>query len=167
MSEIPDNAENPKTPEDGTQNNSDAPSGELTREEMKAKMKTMSRRIASLKRKSARSKKANKVTPTKLNFDGEGCRKEGGDPEKEANPEGDNGEHSQAASVSVFDRLGRKLIEPLMGANLKDRNTGLLPAKDRRSPCLKLGQRTKTKGRRKSSSFMMMRKAQGQTIMRK
>ena len=37
--------------------------------------------------------------------------KEGGDPEKEANPEADDGEHSQAARVSVFDRLGRKLTK--------------------------------------------------------
>ena len=42
-------------------------------------MKRMSRRIASLKRKSARSKKGSKVTPTKLHFDGEGGRKEGDD----------------------------------------------------------------------------------------
>ena len=56
MSEIPENPENPKTPEGATQDESDVPSGELTREEMKAKMKRMSRRIASLKRKSAKSK---------------------------------------------------------------------------------------------------------------
>ena len=69
MSEIPENLENPKTPKGGTQDNSDTPSGALTCEEMKVKMKRMSRRIASLKRKLARSKKASKVTPTKLNFD--------------------------------------------------------------------------------------------------
>ena len=82
MSEIPENPENPKTPEGGTRDDNGTPSGELIREEMKAKMKKMSRRIASLKRKSARSKRINNVTPTKLNFDGEGGRKEGGDPEK-------------------------------------------------------------------------------------
>ena len=62
-----------------------------------------------MKRKSASSKKACKVTPTKLDFNGEGGRKESGNPEREANPETNDGEHSQAASV--FDRLGRKLTE--------------------------------------------------------
>ena len=81
MSEIPENPENPKTPEGATHDESDVLSGELTREEMKAKIKRMIRRIASLKRKSARSKKASKVTPTRLDFDGEGGRKEGGNPE--------------------------------------------------------------------------------------
>ena len=49
------------------------------------------------------------MTPTKLDFDGEGGKKEGDNPEREANPETNDGEHSQAASV--FDRLGRKLTE--------------------------------------------------------
>ena len=111
MSEIPENLENPKTPEGGTPENSDTPSGELTRKEMKVKMNRMSRRIASLKRKSSRLKKASKVTPAKLDFDRESGRKQGGNPEKEANPERENEEHSQTASVSVFDRLGRKLTE--------------------------------------------------------
>ena len=64
-----------------------------------------------MKRKSEKLKRANNVTPTKLNFNGEGSRKEGGDLEKEANPEMDEGKHSQAPSVSVFDCLGRKLTE--------------------------------------------------------
>ena len=86
------------------------------------------------------------MTPTELDFDGKGGRKEGGNPETEANPEMNDGEHSQAASV--FDRLGMKpsktcgtglVTRPLTGMNLKARNAGFLPAKDRRSPCLKLG----------------------------
>ena len=89
-----ENTENPKTPEGATQGESDVLSGELTRGEMKAKIKRMSRKIASLKKKSARSKKASKVTPTKLDFDGEGGRKECGNPEDGADPEMDDREHS-------------------------------------------------------------------------
>ena len=66
MSDIPENPENPKTSEGGTLDDSGTPSGELTLEEM-AEMNRMSQRIASLKRKSVKSKKASKVTPTKLN----------------------------------------------------------------------------------------------------
>ena len=50
MLEIPENPENPKTPEGATQDESVVQSGELTREEMKAKIKRMSRWIASLKK---------------------------------------------------------------------------------------------------------------------
>ncbi|XP_063948098.1 uncharacterized protein LOC135152192 [Daucus carota subsp. sativus] len=103
MSEIPENTENPKTSEGATQGESDVPSGELTREEMKAKIKRMSRKIASLKKKSARSKKASKVTPTKLDFDGEGGRKECGNPEDGADPEMDDREHSPSKIVSFHD----------------------------------------------------------------
>ena len=82
MSEIYENPENPKTQEESTKVNGCTSSGELPREQMQEKMKKMSRKIASLEKKSARSKKAHNVTPTKLDFDGEGGKKEGETPKR-------------------------------------------------------------------------------------
>ena len=42
MSKIPENSENPKTPEENTKGNGNASGRELTREQMQAKMKMMS-----------------------------------------------------------------------------------------------------------------------------
>ena len=95
MSDIHENRENPNTPEEITKGTGGTTSGELTREQMQAKMKQMSRKITSLKKKSARSKRAKIVTPTKLNFDGEGSRKEGDNPEREADPGENDEERSQ------------------------------------------------------------------------
>ena len=63
MSEIPENSENLKTPEEGTKGNGNASGEELTHEQMQHKIKRIGRKIASLKKNSKRSKKARDITP--------------------------------------------------------------------------------------------------------
>ena len=109
MLEISESPENPKTPEGSTKGNGNASGWELTRKQMQAKIKRISRKIASLKKKSERSIKVRDIMPTKLNFDGENGRKEDGNPEKGDNPVENDKENSPAASLSVFDCLGKKL----------------------------------------------------------
>ena len=105
------NPENPKTLEENARVDGDTSGGELASEKKRVKIKRMSRRIASLKKKSKRSKKAQDISPTKLDFEGENCRKEDANPEKEANLGGNGKEHSPTVSMSVFDRLGKKFTE--------------------------------------------------------
>ena len=84
---------------------------ELTREQIQAKIKRMSRKIASLKKKSEKSKNARDITSTRLNFEGENGRKEDGNPEKEANAGENDKEHSPAASLNAFVHSGKRLTE--------------------------------------------------------
>ena len=71
-----------KTPEEHLESDAGASSGELTREEIRSKIKIMSKKIASLRKK----KRALKITPTRLDFQKEDDGNGDFDLEKEADP---------------------------------------------------------------------------------
>lgn len=154
MSEIPEYPENPKTPEESTKGDN-ASGGELSREQMQDKIKRMSIKIASLKKKSGKSKRAQDITPTKLNFDAAEKRAE--TPSRRPIQEKTiYKERSPAANMSVFDRLGKKPTEQDLRhwldnkattrTSQKYRNPRLPLDKGRRSPHLKLSPRIRIAG---------------------